>query len=61
MADLPDTRYLTIRQTATHLNCAPRTIWRLIGAAELRVIRLGKAVRVTRDSIEEFVGRGGSR
>lgn len=54
-------RLLTVAQTARELNCSPRTVWRLIGAAELRVIRLGKAVRVTRESIEEFVGRGGSQ
>jgi len=56
----PVQRLLTIHQAAAELNCSPRTVWRLISAGSLRMVRLGRAVRITRESIEAFVARGGT-
>jgi excisionase family DNA binding protein len=38
-----------------------RTVWRLISAGEVNAVRVGRAVRVTRASIQAFIDRGGAR
>jgi excisionase family DNA binding protein len=40
---------------------SPRTVWRLISLGELKVVRVGRSVRVTTSSIQNFIDRGGSR
>jgi excisionase family DNA binding protein len=52
---------VTIKDTAWELTVSVRTAWRLIAAGELRTVRIGRAVRITRDSIQSFIERGGSR
>jgi len=53
-------RLLTIPQAAVELNCSPRTIWRLIAAGELRLVRVYRAARVCRKSVESLISRGGT-
>ena len=50
-------RYLRIDQTAEYLNCSIRTVYRLISDGELEAFRLKSSLRITRDSINEYVTR----
>jgi excisionase family DNA binding protein len=52
-------RLYTVGQTAARMSCSPRTIWRLVGRNELRLVRLGRAARIDAESVEEFIARGG--
>jgi excisionase family DNA binding protein len=52
---------LTVSDTATALCVSERTVWRLIGLGELSVVKIGRAVRVTRASVEAFLARGGTQ
>lgn len=54
-------RLLRIVQVADELNCSTRTAWRLVSAGLLQVVRLGRAVRVSRASIDKFIESGGQR
>lgn len=58
---LPCHHLLTVPQTASVLNCSPRSVWRFLAAGSLRRVRLGRAVRITRDNVEEFVAKGGTK
>jgi excisionase family DNA binding protein len=59
--EAPASRLLTITQLADELNCSTRTAWRLVGAGLLQVVRLGRAVRVSRDSVNRFIETGGKK
>lgn len=50
-------RYLRIDQTAEYLNCSVRSVYRLISDGELEAFRLKSFLRITRDSINEYVTR----
>ena len=52
---------LRVPEVGRELGIAPRTVWRLISMGELKVVRCGRAVRVPRASLEEFIARGGTR
>ena len=58
---VPQPRLPPVCQVANELNISMRSVWRLLATGELKAVRLGRATRVTRDSIEEFIARGGSR
>ncbi len=63
MGELPavDTRLLlTVPETAAMLGVSDRTVWRLIGQGELALVRCNRAARVTAESIERFIDRGGT-
>ena len=51
----------TVRQAGELLNVSRRTIYRLIGLGHLKVIHLGRAVRIPVASIEALIARGGAR
>ena len=51
---------LTVLQASERLTISERSIWRLISSGELEAIRLGRATRVTAESLEELIARGGS-
>lgn len=51
---------LAVKEVRHELNCSVRTVWRLIAAQELDVVRVQRAVRVTRASLDRFVERGGT-
>jgi excisionase family DNA binding protein len=48
---------LTIRQSATQMNMSERQVWRLIKRQQLRVIRIGRAVRVSPADLRQFLDR----
>lgn len=52
-------RLITVPRTAELLAVSPRLIWRLIADGELEVVRPGRATRVTVESIDRLVERGG--
>lgn len=54
-------RLLTIAETVSELNVSRRTVWRLIAAKDLAIVRLGRAVRITAVSIDKLIEKGGSR
>ncbi len=56
----PPLRLLTIQQTAGELNCSTKSTRRLMEKGALRAVRIGRAVRVTRESVEQFVAAGGA-
>jgi len=43
--------FLTVRETAQILQCHPDTVAAMIRRKELRIVRLGRAVRVVSDSV----------
>jgi excisionase family DNA binding protein len=46
--------YLTVNETAQLLRVSPITIRRYIAAGRLEAMRVGRAIRVSRDAIERF-------
>ena len=50
-----DTLLLTLDEAARQLRCARRSVERQIAKRRLRVVHLGRAVRVERDELERFV------
>ncbi len=48
---------LTIPQAARRLAIGRSTAYLLIGASELEVVHIGRAVRVPADAVESFVAR----
>lgn len=62
MADSP-TRpklLLTVREAGEQLSVSARSVWRLIASGDLAVVRCGRSVRATAESIAAFVRRGGT-
>ena len=51
---------MTRREAAQTLRVSPDTVSRLIGAGELRAVRIGRNVLVSRSEIEELIERGGA-
>jgi excisionase family DNA binding protein len=51
----------TVPGAAHRLLTSTRSIWRLIGKGELKTVRVGRSVKVTRASIAEFIEKGGAR
>jgi excisionase family DNA binding protein len=52
-------RFLTIRQAARRLQVSEKFLRRLQAAGQLRVIRLGRSVRVTETELERICRREG--
>ncbi len=50
-----------VRDVANELTVSVRTVWRLIAANELKTVYLGRSVRITKESVERFIQRGGVR
>jgi excisionase family DNA binding protein len=49
-------RLMSVPEAAEILQQSPRQVWRLIADGRLRVIRLGRSVRVSPEAIAEFLG-----
>ena len=47
--------FLTVKQAATILNIAPRSVWRLIADGRVRVKRFGRSVRISKNALDEFI------
>lgn len=54
-------RVVSVPAAAEELNVSTRTIWRLLDRRQLQSVRCGRAVRVVRESIDQFIKTGGSR
>ena len=46
---------LNLDQPATHLSCTRRSVERQIQRRRLRVVRIGRAVRVEREELDRFI------
>jgi excisionase family DNA binding protein len=53
----PDRRLLTRSQAAANLAVNVRTLARLLAAGELPCVRIGRAVRIRADDLDEFIER----
>ena len=49
------TLLLNLNEVATHLRCTRRSVERQIARRRLRVVRIGRAVRVERDELDRFI------
>lgn len=47
---------LTLGEVAGHLRCTRRTVERQVAARHLRVVKVGRAVRVERVELERYLG-----
>lgn len=58
--EYPPFEAFTVEQVATMLCVAPKTIYRLVASGDLGCIRVGRAMRITREQLERFmfVGKG---
>jgi excisionase family DNA binding protein len=61
MAGATDASVLKVNEVATELRCAKRLAYELVRSGQLRSVRIGKAIRVTREALEEFKAGSGSR
>jgi excisionase family DNA binding protein len=52
--DLGNGELLTVEQAAARMSISPRTIYRLVDAGELAHVRMGRAIRISPDSITEY-------
>lgn len=49
---------LTVTEVATKLRLAPRTVYRLIQAGELRAVRVsGNRLRIEEEALQKFIER----
>jgi excisionase family DNA binding protein len=53
----PKQQLRTIADTAERLNVSTRTVRRMIDAGELRIIRIGRSVRIDDDDLEKAIAR----
>ena len=47
---------LKVPQVARLLCCDTSTVYRLIESGDLKAVRLGRVIRVTRTAVDEFLG-----
>jgi len=50
---------LTVREASEHLRVSTATVYSLVGRSELPAVRVSNAIRVRREDLEAFIGRGG--
>jgi excisionase family DNA binding protein len=49
--------WLNYKQAEAYANLSRTTLWQLINARRIRVARIGRAVRIERDSLQAFMER----
>lgn len=49
-----------IPEVARILNVSTRSVWRLLRTGALRPVKCGRAIRVARKCLDEFIERGGT-
>jgi excisionase family DNA binding protein len=54
-AQAPPTLLLNLNEVAVHLRCTRRSVERQIKVRRLRVVRIGRAVRVEREELDRFI------
>ncbi|MGE3110105.1 MAG: helix-turn-helix domain-containing protein [Phycisphaerales bacterium] len=57
----PSQRLLKLTEAADELSISARSAWRLVSRGDLQKVQVGRAVRVTRESIDAFIAKGGAR
>jgi excisionase family DNA binding protein len=58
--DTASSRLVKVSQATIELNCSLRSLRRLLSAGEFQTVRIGRSVRITRESIDSFIQRGGT-
>ena len=53
-------RLFSIAHTAETCAISKRSVWRLLAAKELAAVRLGRSVRITAESVNSLLARGGT-
>lgn len=58
-AEAPSTgaTWLTYRQAQLHANIGRTKLTELLNSGEVRAARVGRGVRISRESLDEFMGR----
>ena len=51
-------RLLTIKDVAERMQVSCRTIHRLVGNGDLKVIHIGRSVRVSEEALKAFLNQG---
>jgi excisionase family DNA binding protein len=51
------TEWLTYRRAQAYTSLSRTVLWQLINAGEIQAARVGRAVRINRESLDEFVRR----
>lgn len=49
---------LTVPQAADRLTVSVKTTWRMVYAGKLEVVRIGRSVRVTGESVDDVIEEG---
>ena len=52
---VPTSPYLTVQEVALYTRLSPRHVRRLIARGELRVTRMGRAIRVHRRDLDAYL------
>jgi excisionase family DNA binding protein len=55
IAQRPPTLLLNLNEVAVHLRCTCRSVERQIQRRRLRIVRIGRSVRVERDELDRFI------
>ena len=56
-----DMNYLTREDVAARLGCSPRTIDKAIKSGRLVVFRIGRLIRITEDSFNNYINMAGKK
>jgi len=46
---------LTVKEVAKELNFHPMTVYRLIKSGELKVVRIGRTIRIEESALKDFI------
>ena len=49
---------LTVPQAAQRMTISDKSTWRMVYARKLEVVRIGRSVRVTEESVDDFIDGG---
>ncbi len=49
---------LTVPQAAQRMTISMKTAWRMVYARDLEVVRIGRCVRVTAESVDDIIDDG---
>jgi excisionase family DNA binding protein len=52
------TRHFKVPEVAQQLNLSPKTIWKMVYAREIDVVRFGRSVRIGEEAILELIEKG---
>lgn len=55
----PAASLLRVHEASKELAVSVRSVWRLVSSGTLATVRIGRSVRITRESINRFIEQGG--